>query len=123
MLRVSCCDNSVNIFQQQGWCPQLQSVKMGNCNCSCKRCCPLCSKEQEDVIRKRVYKSICEYSCNTLSDLKLKKGDILEVIEEKEHWVYAKRVTRNSGENGFIEEQVYVPKDFLKPVDSLEAQP
>lgn len=98
---------------------------MGNCACSCKRCCLLCSEEEEeDIFRhKQVYTSIFEYPCNSLIDLKLKKGDLLEVIEEREHWVYAKRLTARGNEKGFIEEQVYIPRDFVKPVDSLEAKP
>lgn len=96
---------------------------MGNCACSCERCCSLCSKKKEEGINKRVYKSICEYHSNSLSDQKLRKGDILEVIEEGEHWVFAKRLTLKCDKKGFIEEQVYVPREFVKPVDSLEAQP
>ncbi|KAB5562171.1 hypothetical protein PHYPO_G00014920 [Pangasianodon hypophthalmus] len=97
---------------------------MGNSACCCKRCCLLCSEEgeEETVAHKRVYKSIFEYPCNSLSDQTLKKGDILEVIEERGRWVYAKRLTVKCDKKGFIEEQVYVPRDFVKPLGSLEAQ-
>ncbi|XP_053366098.1 tyrosine-protein kinase SRK3 [Clarias gariepinus] len=103
---------------------------MGNSACSSKHhsCCKRCllrSEEQEEktIVKKRVYKSIFEYPSNSLSDRKLKKGDLLEVIEEGEHWVYAKRLTVQQGKKGFIEEPVYVPTKWIKPVDSLEAQP
>lgn len=98
---------------------------MGNSACSCECCCSQCSEEKEEDIdvHKPVYKSICEYPCSSLSDLKLKKGDILELIEEGEHWVIAKRIPAKHDKKGFIEEQVYVPRDFVKPVGSLEAQP
>lgn len=95
---------------------------MGNSACSC---CLLCLKEKEAVIdvHKLVYKSICEYPCNTLSDLTLRRGDILEVIEEGERWVFAKKISPQHDKKGFTEEQIHVPRDFVKPVDSLEAQP
>lgn len=99
---------------------------MGNTVCSCEWCCCLpCLevKKEETVIEKQVYKSVFDYPSNSLSDRKLKKGDILEVIEEKENWVYARRCTAKGDKKEFFEEQVYVPKDFLKPVNSMEAQP
>lgn len=98
---------------------------MGSRLSSCKRCCLLCSEEEEEdtFSHKQVYTSIFEYPCNSLIDLKLKKGDLLEVIEEREHWVYAKILTAKCNKKGFIEEQVYIPRDFVKPVDSLEAKP
>ncbi|KAF4084188.1 hypothetical protein AMELA_G00125860, partial [Ameiurus melas] len=95
---------------------------MGNSACSCKCCHLLCSEEEDTVINKQMFISITEYACNSLSDQKLKVGDLLEVTEEGEHWVYAKRFTKKGAKKGFIEEQLYVPRDFLKPVGSLEAQ-
>ncbi|KAI5102483.1 tyrosine-protein kinase SRK3, partial [Silurus meridionalis] len=97
---------------------------MGNCACSCKCCCLLCSEDKEEVkpTKKRMYTSIYNYPSNDLAARKLIKGDKLIVIEEKEHWVHAKKITINCDQKGFTEEQIYVPKDFLRPVDSLEAQ-
>lgn len=95
---------------------------MGNSACSCKCCRLLCSEEKDTVINKQMFISITEYACNSLSDQKLKVGDLLEVTEEGQHWVYAKRFTVKGAKKGFIEEQLYVPRDFLKPVGSLEAQ-
>lgn len=77
-------------------------------------------RKKETVTEKQVYKSIFDFPSNSPSDRKLKKGDILEVIEEGDHWVYARRRTVK---NGVSEEQVYVPKGFLKPVNSVEAEP
>ncbi|TSO25136.1 Tyrosine-protein kinase Src42A [Bagarius yarrelli] len=106
---------------------------MGNIAFSCKRCSrfqcsPCCSRflketKEEPVKQKPVYQSIFDFPTTSLGDQRLKKGDFLEVIEEKEHWVYARRRTVKPDKKSFFEEQIYVPKDFLKPVDSLEAQP
>ncbi|XP_027028480.2 tyrosine-protein kinase SRK3 [Tachysurus fulvidraco] len=95
---------------------------MGNSACTCKRCRLPCSEKKkiEPVIQKQVYQSIADFPSNFLGNQTLKKGDILEVIEERENWVYARIRT---AKNGFSEEQIYVPADFLKPVNSLEAQP
>lgn len=93
--------------------------------CTCKRCCPCCppKNEEQSLSRKRV-KSIYNYSPRTILDLDLKKGDILEVIGENEHWLYVRRRTaKANGSKGFVEEKGYVPKDFIKPLDSVEAEP
>uniref|UniRef100_A0A3B4CQX5 Tyrosine-protein kinase n=1 Tax=Pygocentrus nattereri TaxID=42514 RepID=A0A3B4CQX5_PYGNA len=99
--------------------------EMGNCGCSCKCCCLLCSKKEEkESIKRRRVTSLYDYRGRTLKDLKLNKGDILEVIEETQHWLYVKkRTVKGDKQKGVVEEQGYVPKDFVKPVDSLEAKP
>ncbi|XP_016379409.1 tyrosine-protein kinase Src42A-like [Sinocyclocheilus rhinocerous] len=99
---------------------------MGNSACTCKRCCPCCplKNEERPLSRKRVYKSICDYPSRTIWDLNLKKGDILEVTGENEHWLYVRRRTaKGNGSKGFVEEKGYVPKDFIKPLESIEAEP
>lgn len=98
---------------------------MGNCACSCKHCCLLCSeeKEEEEFTGKQVFTSIYEYPCNSLSNLKLRKGDLLEVIDERGPWLSVRTLTVKGDKKGFVEEQVYVPRDFVKPVASLEAKP
>ncbi|XP_067224239.1 tyrosine-protein kinase Src42A [Chanodichthys erythropterus] len=98
---------------------------MGNSACSCKRCCPCCptKNEQPSLNRKRVFRSIYDYPSRTIWDLNLKKGDILEVTGETEYWLYVRRRTAKGGKsNSFVEEKGYVPKDFVKPLDSVEAE-
>ncbi|XP_016296578.1 tyrosine-protein kinase SRK2 [Sinocyclocheilus anshuiensis] len=99
---------------------------MGNSACTCKRCCPCCplKNEERPLSRKRVFKSIYDYPSRTIWDLNLKKGDILEVTGENEHWLYVRRRTaKGNGSKGFVEEKGYVPKDFIKPLESIEAEP
>ncbi|XP_072545381.1 tyrosine-protein kinase Src42A isoform X2 [Salminus brasiliensis] len=97
---------------------------MGNCGCSCKCCCLPCSQEEQKNQKLRRVTSVVDFHCRTLKDLKLNKGDILEVIEETQHWLYVrKRTAKGNKQNEFMEEKGYVPKDFVKPVDSLEAKP
>ncbi|XP_066524443.1 tyrosine-protein kinase Src42A isoform X2 [Hoplias malabaricus] len=97
---------------------------MGNCGCSCECCLPCCKKEEKKPIKPRRVMSRYEYHCRTLKDLKINRGDILEVIDETPHWLYVKKRTVNGDkQKGFVEEQGYVPKDFVKPLDSLEAKP
>ncbi len=98
---------------------------MGNSACTCKRCCPCCppKKEEQPLNHKTVYKSIYDYPSRTIWDLNLTEGDILEVIGENEHWLLVRRRTaKGNGSQGFVEEKGYVPKDFLKPLDSIEAE-
>uniref|UniRef100_A0A4W4F8M3 Tyrosine-protein kinase n=1 Tax=Electrophorus electricus TaxID=8005 RepID=A0A4W4F8M3_ELEEL len=66
------------------------------------------------------YKSLYNYQCHTLMDLKLSRGDILEVIEETQHWLYVKKHTVKD-KNGIVKEEGYVPRNYVKPVTSLEA--
>lgn len=97
-------------------------VNMGNS--SCKRCCRCCQtkKEQPSINRKRVT-SIHDYLSRTKSDLNLKKGDVLEVISETEYWLYVRRQTAKvDGSKHIVQELGYVPKDFVKPLDSVEAE-
>nr|XP_055028482.1 tyrosine-protein kinase SRK3 [Misgurnus anguillicaudatus] len=93
--------------------------------CSYGCCCPCCPQKEESVklpiTRNFNHTSIYDYSSRTNLDLDLKKGDILEIIEEDEHWVFVKKHATIS--RGFIEEKGYVPRDFLKPSNSLEAKP
>ncbi|XP_052436625.1 tyrosine-protein kinase SRK2 [Carassius gibelio] len=94
---------------------------MGNSACTCKRCCPCCPPKNEE--RKKVYKSIYDYPSRTIWDLNLTKGDILEVTGENEHWLYVRRRTaKANGSKDFVEEKGYVPKDFIKPLGSVEAE-
>ncbi|XP_076835161.1 tyrosine-protein kinase Src42A [Brachyhypopomus gauderio] len=96
---------------------------MGNCTCTCK-CCRLLCPEQEDeesISSKDAYKSLYDYHCRSLRDLKLNRGDILEVIAETEHWLYVKRHTVKDKKHGAVEEEGYVPRNYVKPVTSLEA--
>ncbi|XP_030642956.1 tyrosine-protein kinase SRK3 [Chanos chanos] len=98
---------------------------MGNSLCSCKkRCCLMCMDQEEPEKPRRVFKSVYDYPRRTLRDLKLKKGDTLEVIDETEHWLYVRKCTIK-GENtrDSICEEGYVPREFIKPADSLEAEP
>lgn len=93
--------------------------------CTCKRCCPCCPPkiEERPLSRKRAFKSICNYHSRTIWDLNLSKGDILEVTGENDHWLYVRRRTaKGNGSKGFVEEKGYVPKDFIKPLDSVEAE-
>lgn len=39
---------------------------------------------------------------------------------ENQYWLYVRR--RAAKGEGILQEEGYVPKDFVKPVDSLEAQ-
>ncbi|XP_052386509.1 tyrosine-protein kinase SRK2 [Carassius gibelio] len=99
---------------------------MGNSACTCKRCCPCCppNNEEQSLSRKRVFRSINNYPSRTIWDLELKKGDILEVTGENEHWLYVRRRTaKANGSKYFVEEKGYVPRDFIKPLDSVEAEP
>lgn len=98
---------------------------MGNSACTCKRRCPCCrtKNEQPSLNRKRVFRSIYDYPSRTIWDLNLKKGDILEVTRETEYWLYVRRRTAKGDKpNIFVEEKGYVPKDFVKPLDSVEAE-
>uniref|UniRef100_W5JZX1 Tyrosine-protein kinase n=1 Tax=Astyanax mexicanus TaxID=7994 RepID=W5JZX1_ASTMX len=89
---------------------------MGNCGCSCcKCCCWLCCKEEPKQHKPIRVTSLYDYRCRTLRDLKLNKGDILEVIEENQHWLYVRKCSVKNQEG-------YVPKVLVKPVDSLEAK-
>ncbi|XP_026858264.1 tyrosine-protein kinase SRK3 [Electrophorus electricus] len=95
---------------------------MGNCTCYCKSCPLLCSEQEDEETAKtnRAYKSLYNYQCHTLMDLKLSRGDILEVIEETQHWLYVKKHTVKD-KNGIVKEEGYVPRNYVKPVTSLEA--
>lgn len=43
---------------------------------------------------------------------------------ENEHWLYVRRRTaKANGSKYFVEEKGYVPRDFIKPLDSVEAEP
>lgn len=47
----------------------------------------------------------------------------MEVTGETEYWLYVRRRTAKDGKsNSFVEEKGYVPKDFVKPLDSVEAE-
>ncbi|XP_077094855.1 tyrosine-protein kinase Src42A [Siphateles boraxobius] len=92
-------------------------------NSTCKRCCRCCEtkKEQPSINRNKVFKSIHNYPSRTIWDLNLKKGDVLEVISETEYWLFVRRQTAK-GEKSKVQEHGYVPKDFVKPLDSVEAE-
>ncbi|XDV42726.1 hypothetical protein PO909_011343 [Leuciscus waleckii] len=91
-------------------------------NSSCKRCrwCCRTKKEQPSINRHRV-KSIHDYPSRTIWDLNLKKGDVLEVISETEYWLFVRRQTAKV-DGSKVQEHGYVPKDFVKPLDSVEAE-
>lgn len=94
---------------------------MGNCQ-SCSKCCKLlCPEEENGSINSEestdnLFTSIYNYPSHYVNDLRLQKGDILEVIAENEQWLYVKK----SNVVG-IEEKGNVPRDFLRPAKSLEA--
>lgn len=99
---------------------------MGNCECKPKCSCPWFSTkdQQATVNRDRVYTSIYSYPSRTIWDLNLKKGDILEVTGETEFWLYVRRRNAKTDKSkSLTEEHGYVPKGFVKPLDSVEAEP
>ncbi|XP_067116437.1 tyrosine-protein kinase Src42A isoform X1 [Osmerus mordax] len=99
---------------------------MGNMGNSI-RCPELCPKPDST----QVFTSLHDYPCRTLGDLTLRKGDKLEVIAETTHWLYVRRTReeghteKQSGDEANIPdpEQGYVPRIFVRPLHSLEAQP
>ena len=88
------------------------------------RCPELCPE-----LKPKQVTSLHDYPCRTLRDMTLRKGDVLEVIAETTHWLYVRR-TR---EEGHADKQGgdaipgptegYVPRNFVRPLHSLEAQP
>ncbi|XP_051501869.1 tyrosine-protein kinase SRK2-like [Myxocyprinus asiaticus] len=96
---------------------------MGNSLCTCKCCCPCCPKEPSLNYKSGFHKSIYNYVSRTPQDLNLKKGDFLEVLVETDHWLYVRRhPAKGERSKTLAEEQGYVPKDFVKPWDSVEAE-
>ncbi|XP_057200162.1 tyrosine-protein kinase SRK2 [Triplophysa rosa] len=93
------------------------------CPDCCLDCCPCCCqiKNEKPTIKRKTCTSIYNYASRTTLDLELKKGDILEIMGENEYWLYVRRRTAKG--KGIIQEEGYVPINFVKPVDSLEAQP
>nr|XP_006626165.1 PREDICTED: tyrosine-protein kinase SRK3-like [Lepisosteus oculatus] len=90
------------------------------CRCSC------CHKQAESEIPDpySAYASIYDYSPRTPMDLTVKRGDILEIINETEHWVYVRKLTVKSGRYSQVtDEKGYVPKQLIRPIHSLEAAP
>ncbi|MBN3309157.1 tyrosine-protein kinase Src42A [Amia ocellicauda] len=100
---------------------------MGNAAC-CEKCpCNICQSQMENdfVDPEEAYKSMYDYVPRTGRDLGIKRGDILEVIEEKENWVYVRRKRPESEANPQhpTHDCGYIPRCFLKPLCCLEAEP
>ncbi|TRY83545.1 hypothetical protein DNTS_016255 [Danionella cerebrum] len=98
---------------------------MGNIACKCRPCCPCCPPKSQTmgINRNRVFTSLYNYPPRTISDLNLKKGDVLEIMGESKHWFYVRRTKASDGSDSSNEEKGYVPRDFIKPMDSVEAEP
>ncbi|XP_056624168.1 tyrosine-protein kinase SRK2 [Triplophysa dalaica] len=103
--------------------PRCPDCCLDCCPDCCLDCCPCCSqkKNEKTTIKRQTCTSIYNYASRTTLDLELKKGDILEIMGENEDWLYVRRRTAKG--QGIIHEEGYVPKNFVKPVESLEAQP
>ncbi|KAG7465874.1 hypothetical protein MATL_G00158450 [Megalops atlanticus] len=95
---------------------------MGNTACCEKTLNVLCPTKREDP--KNAFTALYSYLPRTVKDLKLQRGDLLEVLEETEHWLYVRKRTLGTDRNNRnTEERGYVPRQFVKPTYSPEAKP
>ncbi|XP_029452226.1 tyrosine-protein kinase SRK2-like [Rhinatrema bivittatum] len=72
---------------------------------------------QHNEVKENKYVSIRNYKPRTIQDLRLQKGDHLQVLEEQGEWLYvAMRSQHGEIQKGFI------PREVLAVADSLESE-